>query len=86
MYTHFPYDPQCEVCRANKVHQADRHSRGDDRRPDAIPLPKRHAEQLTMDHKILKHLDESRGLDRVALIIVDKLICWYQDTQRPKKC
>ena len=30
MYTHSPYDPQCEVCRANKVHQADRHSRGDD--------------------------------------------------------
>ena len=46
--------------------------------PDQLPKPKRFADAVTADHKILNEDDESRDYDRVALIVMDRFTRWLQ--------
>ncbi len=71
LWTHFPKDPNCEICRsckATRVHCRQK-THGN---PDDLPIPKNFADSLTADHKFLNEDDESRTHDRVALIILDR--------------
>ena len=69
--THFPKDPNCPICNSCKRTRAHCRSKihGE---PDKLPEPKKFADAVTADHKILNEDDESREHDRVALIIMDR--------------
>ncbi|WP_288992749.1 DNA (cytosine-5-)-methyltransferase, partial [uncultured Marinobacter sp.] len=84
IFTHFPFDPECEICQHNKAHRAYCKSVTTPR-VDAQPAPTEFAEALTADHKILNKFDESRDHDRAALIIQDKATYWLQGFPAPAK-
>ena len=77
LLTHFPKDPNCPVCNSCKRTRAHCRSKihGE---PDQLPEPKKFADALTADHKILNEDDESRKQDRVALIVLDRFTRWLQ--------
>ena len=77
LWTHFPKDPNCPICsqckrnRAQcrqKVHAA----------PDDLPVPKKFADAITCDHKILNENDASRSSDRLAMVVLDRFTQWLQ--------
>ena len=77
LWTHFPKDPNCPMCARCKktraqcrqqVHAA----------PDHFPVPKKLADALTCDHKVLNQEDASRDSDRLALIVQDRFTQWLQ--------
>ena len=69
--THFPKDPNCPICNSCKTNRSHCRSRTHGE-PDSLPEPKKFADAVTADHKILDEDDESRQHDRVALIIMDR--------------
>ena len=71
IFTHFPFDAECEICQQNKAHRAYCKSVTTPR-VDAQPAPTEFAEAIAADHKILNKFDESRDHDRAALIVQDK--------------
>ena len=75
--THFPKDPNCPICNSCKRNRSHCRSKihGE---PDKLPEPKKFADAVTADHKILNEDDESRKHDRVALIIMDRFTRWLQ--------
>ena len=58
-FTHFPKDPNCEVCRRTKVTRAPckRHT---DERADRKKMGERFGDMITADHKVLNEGQESR--------------------------
>ena len=77
VFTHFPRDPNCDVCRANKPHKAYCKSKVE-RSPDALPEPKVFGDAVTADHKVLNDDDESRTQDQNACIVQDRATFWLQ--------
>lgn len=69
--THFPRDPNCEICQVCNVHRAYLHSQVGPQ-ADQLPEPKAAGEMITLDHKILNEDDQSRSNDRVTCVIQDK--------------
>ena len=67
IFTHFPKDPNCPICNSCKRNRAHCRSKVHGE-PDQLPEPKKFADAITADHKILNEDDESRKKDRVALI------------------
>ena len=77
LWTHVPKDPNCPICsqckrtRAQcrqKVHAA----------PDDLPVPKKFADAITCDHKILNENDANRSSDRLALVVLGRFTQWLQ--------
>ena len=59
IFTHFPKDPNCEICRRNKPQRASCSSKAT--RPcDALPTPVIFGDATTLDHKILNDDDVAR--------------------------
>ena len=77
MFTHFPKDPNCPICNSCKRNRAYCKSKVHGE-PDDLPEPKKFADAVTADHKILNEDDESRKQDRVALIVLDRFTKWLQ--------
>ena len=46
--------------------------------PDGLPEPKKFADAITADHKVLNDDDQSRDHDKLALIIQDRFTHWLQ--------
>ena len=75
--THFPKDPNCDICNAAKAQRAPCGS-GKGVKPDDTPLPQKFADAITADHAILNEENESRDGDHVALIIQDRATSWCE--------
>ena len=76
MMTHFPKDPDCDICNRCRTRRVDsRKTRSDAEDIDHAWIePKAFGDLLTADYKIIgeKNPDnESKDYDRVALIILD---------------
>jgi len=84
IYTHFPKDPNCEVCKLCKTDRA--HCRTKVKgAPDDVPEPKAFADAITADHKIINADDASKDNDRAALIVQDRWSSWVQGFACPTK-
>ena len=77
IYTHFPKDPNCEICRMCKTDRAPCRSKGD-KQPHDLPTPKKWGDALTGDHAILNDADASRSVDKVLCVLQDIATKWEQ--------
>ena len=76
-FTHFPKDPNCEICQAAKSQRAPCLS-GKGAKPDDTPVPSKFADAITADHAILNEDDEDRDGDQIACIIQDRATSWCE--------
>jgi len=77
IFTHFPKDPNCPICRETKVNRVYCRSQPSER-PDSLPEPKDFADAVTCDHKILNEEDKSRNQDQNIFVIYDRAKHWLQ--------
>jgi hypothetical protein len=77
LFTHFPKDPNCEVCIASKPARAHCRLTGE-KRVDALPLPVEWLDAITLDHKIVNKYDKSAEDDRNICVICDRATYWIQ--------
>ena len=75
--THFPKDPNCDICNQCKIQhqQCRKKTHGE---PDDLPKPTKFADSITADHQILNEEQASRKGHRVSLIILDRYTHWLQ--------
>ena len=84
IFTHFPKDPNCEVCQSCKSQRA--HCKSSSAPgADKLPIPVNFADAITADHAILNEDDKSRTEDRTALVILDRATQWLQSYGAPTK-
>ena len=83
-FTHFPKDPNCEVCKECKT-QRSRCKSCPDGKPDGLPEPKAFADAITADHAILNEEDKSRDNDRAVCVIQDQHTHWLQSHPAPSR-
>ena len=76
-WTHFPKDPNCDICNDVKRNRAQCRTKTYCK-PDTLPTPLKFADSLTADQTIINENDASRESDRVALIILDRYSRWLQ--------
>ena len=74
MYTHFPEDRNCEICKRTKI------TRAPCRRRDggAVPRAENFGDLITADHKVLSDNCESRNNHRYAIVVHDLATQWIQ--------
>ena len=74
VYTHFPKDRNCEICKRTKVTRAPcrRRFRG------AVPRAVNSGDLITADHKVLSDNCESRNNHRYAVVVQDVATQWIQ--------
>ena len=74
VYTHFPKDRNCEICRRTKITRAPcrRHIGG------AVPRAEKFGDLITADHKVLSENCESRNSHRYAVVVQDLATQWIQ--------
>ena len=58
IFTHFPKDLDCDICRRNKPQKARCESKGA-KACDSLPVPVRFGDAGTLDHKIINEDDAS---------------------------
>ena len=74
VYTHFPKDRNCEICRRTKIIRARcRRSHG-----EAEPRAEKFGDLITADHKVLSDNCESRNNHRYAVVVQDLATQWIQ--------
>ena len=71
-------DKDCPICNSCKGTRAQCRTKKVHGEPDRLPEPKKFADAITADHKVLNEDDESRDRDRVALVILDRFTKWLQ--------
>ena len=75
VYTHFPKDPNCDICLKTKI------TRNSGRRRNGtvvVPSSEHFGDLITADHKILIEESESRNNHRYAVVVQDLAIQWIQ--------
>ena len=74
VYTHFPKDPNCEICQRTKITRAPcrRRSGG------AVPRAENFGDLIKADHKVLSEICESRNSHRYAVVVQDLATQWIQ--------
>jgi DNA (cytosine-5)-methyltransferase 1 len=77
IFTHFPKDPDCDICKENKPMKAPSRSK-DERECDALPEPVVFGDSGTLDHKIINEDDKSKSEDRAVCVILDRATYWLQ--------
>ena len=77
LWTHFPKDPNCPICARCKKNRAQCRQKVH-AAPDDLPVPKKFADAITCDHKVLNQEDASRDSDRLALVVQDRFTQWLQ--------
>ena len=74
VYTHFPKDRNCEICKRTKITRAPcRRRNGGD-----VPRADNFGDLITADHKVLSDICESRNNHRNAVVVQDLATQWIQ--------
>ena len=74
VYTHFPKDRNCEICKRTKITRAPcRRSKG-----EAVPRAANFGDMITADHKVLSDNCESRNNHRYVVVVQDLATQWIQ--------
>ena len=74
VYTHFPKDPNCDICLKTKIPRASCR-----RRTSTVVFRAEHfGDLITADHKILSKESESRNNHRHAVVVQDLATQWIQ--------
>ena len=79
VYTHFPQDRNCEICKRSKITRAPCRRRNG----EAVPLAEKFGDLITADHKVLS--DKSRNNHRYAVVVQDLATQWIQAYPRKTK-
>ena len=67
VYTHFPKDRNCEICKRTKITRAPCRRRNG----EAVPRAENFGDLITADHKVLSDNCESRNNHRYAVVVQD---------------
>ena len=74
VYTHFPKDRNCEICKRTKITRAScRRCNG-----GAVPRAENFGDLITVDHKVISDNCESRNNHRYAVVVQDLATQWIQ--------
>ena len=74
VYTHFPKDRNCEICKRTKITRAPCRRRNG----EAVPRAEKFDDLITADHKVLSEGCESRNNHRYAIVVQDLATQWIQ--------
>ena len=74
VYTHFPKDRNCEICKRTKITRAPCRRR----KSGAVPRADNFGDLITADHKVLSEGCESRNNHRYAVVVQDLATQWIQ--------
>ena len=74
VYTRFPNDRNCEICKRTKISRAPCRRRNG----EAVPRAEIFADLITADHKVLSDNCESRNNHRYAVVVQDLATQWIQ--------
>ena len=74
VYTHFPKDRNCEICKRTKITRAPCRRRND----EAVPRAEKFGDLKTAEHKVLSDNCESRNNHRYAVVVQDLATQWIQ--------
>ena len=74
VYTHFPKDRKCEICKRTKITRAPCRRR----KGEAVPRAEKIGDLITADHKVLSDNCESRNNHRHAVVVQDLATQWIQ--------
>ena len=74
VYTHFPKDRNCEICKRTKITRAPCRKRNG----EAVPRAEIFGDLITADHKVLSDSCESRNNHRYAVVVQDLATQWIQ--------
>ena len=74
VYTHFPKDRNCEICKRTKITRAPCRRRIG----EAVPRAEKFGDLITADHKICSEGYESRNNHRYAVVVQDLARQWIQ--------
>ena len=75
VYTHFPKDRNCEICRRTKITRAPCRRRNG----GAVPRAENFGDLITADHKVLSDNCESRNNHRYAVVVQDLATLFVQN-------
>ena len=81
VYTHFPKDPNCDICLKTKITRASCRRRAG----TAVPRVEKLVNLITADHKILSEGSESRNNHRYAVVVQDLATQWLQSIPCKRK-
>ena len=74
VYTYFPKDRNCEICKRTKITRAPCRRRNG----EAVPRADKFGDLITADHKVLSDNYESRNNHRYAVVVQDLATQWIQ--------
>ena len=74
VYTHFPKDPNCDICLKTKITRASCRRRAG----TVVPRAENVGDLVTADHKIFSEERESRNNHRHAVVVQDLATQWIQ--------
>ena len=74
VYTHFPKDRNCEICKRTKITRAPCRRRNG----EAVPRAEKFGDLITTDHKVLSDNCEYRNNHRYAVVVQDLATQWIQ--------
>ena len=74
VYTHFPKDRNCEICKRTKITRAPCRRRNG----EAVLRAVNFGDLITADHKVLSDNSESRNNHRYAVVVQDLATQWIQ--------
>ena len=74
IYTHFPKDQNCKVCKRTKMTRAPCRRRTG----EAVPRAEKFGDLITADHKVLNEGCESRDNHQYAVVVQDLATQWIQ--------
>ena len=74
VYTHFPKDRNCEICKRTKITRAPCRRRNG----EAVPRADKFGDLIKADHKVLSDNCESRNNHRYAVVVQDLATQWIQ--------
>ena len=74
VYTDFPKDRNCEICKRTKITRAPCRRRNG----EAVPRAEKFGDLITADHKVLSDNCESRNNHRYAVVVQDLATQWIQ--------
>ena len=74
VYTHFPTDRNCEICKRTKITRAPCRRR----KGEAVPRADNFGDLMTADHKVPSDNCDSRNNHRYAVVVQDLATQWIQ--------
>ena len=73
-HTHFPKDPNCDICLKTKITRASCRRRAG----TVVPRAEHFGDLITAEHKVLSEESESRNNHRYAVVVQDLATQWIQ--------